>query len=92
MLRVCSSFGVSRLTHLLLRCLPLFQAKSNLQSCVNFRETAQVIAKVGFKMFLGITAEGQQSGAEDSRGERGRKFDAHRSRCISFLSSHPVAR
>jgi len=40
-----------------------FLAKSNLQSCVNFRETAQVIAKVGFKMFLGITADGQSQRA-----------------------------
>lgn len=39
------------------RLVDEFLAKSNLQSCVNFRETAQVIAKVAFKMFLGITAE-----------------------------------
>lgn len=43
---------------LLVCCVVCAQAKSNLQSCVNFRETAQVIAKVAFKMFLGITAEG----------------------------------
>jgi len=32
-------------------------AKANISSCENFRETAQVIAKIGFKMFLGINAE-----------------------------------
>jgi hypothetical protein len=27
------------------------------QSCSNFRETAEMIGKVAFKMFLGVTAE-----------------------------------
>jgi hypothetical protein len=31
-------------------------AKSSVGSCADFRETAEVIAKVGFKMFLGVTA------------------------------------
>jgi len=31
-------------------------AKSSVGSCADFRETAEVIGKVGFKMFLGITA------------------------------------
>jgi hypothetical protein len=35
-------------------------AKAGTLSCANFRETANVIAKVAFKMFLGIAAEGQQ--------------------------------
>lgn len=39
------------------RLVDEFLAKSNLQSCVNFRETAQVVAKIGLKMFLGITAD-----------------------------------
>jgi len=39
------------------RLIDEFLAKSNTQSCSNFKETAQVIAKIGFKMFLGITAE-----------------------------------
>jgi len=39
------------------RLIEEFLAKSGVQSCNNFRETAQVIAKIGFKMFLGINAE-----------------------------------
>jgi len=39
------------------RLVDEFLARSNLQSCVNFRETAQVLAKVAFKMFLGVTAD-----------------------------------
>mmetsp|Transcript_24849 Transcript_24849/g.61005 ORF Transcript_24849/g.61005 Transcript_24849/m.61005 type:complete len:187 (+) Transcript_24849:202-762(+) len=31
-------------------------AKSNVGSCSDFRETAEVMAKVGFKMFLGVAA------------------------------------
>ena len=32
-------------------------AKAQIPSCSSFAETAEVISKVGFKMFLGITAE-----------------------------------
>ncbi|XP_011095333.1 trafficking protein particle complex subunit 3 isoform X2 [Sesamum indicum] len=38
------------------RLVDEFLAKSNVNRCVDFRETAEVIAKVGFKMFLGVTA------------------------------------
>ncbi|KAL0399275.1 UNVERIFIED_CONTAM: Trafficking protein particle complex subunit [Sesamum radiatum] len=38
------------------RLVDEFLAKSNVSRCVDFRETAEVIAKVGFKMFLGVTA------------------------------------
>lgn len=31
-------------------------AKANIGQCSDFRETAQTIAKVGFKMFLGVNA------------------------------------
>ncbi len=34
-----------------------FLAKSAVNNCSNFRETADVIAKVAFKMFLGIVPE-----------------------------------
>ena len=34
-----------------------FLAKSHIPHCQDFRETAENIAKVAFKMFLGITAE-----------------------------------
>eukprot|EP00808_Paulinella_micropora_P025739 g49542.t1 len=39
------------------RLIDEFLAKANINSCSNFRETSQVIAKVGFKMFLGLTAD-----------------------------------
>ncbi|KAJ0874259.1 putative transport protein particle (TRAPP) component [Helianthus annuus] len=39
-----------------IRLIDEFLAKSNVTRCVDFRETAEVIAKVGFKMFLGVTA------------------------------------
>lgn len=32
-------------------------AKSGINNCSNFKETADVIAKVAFRMFLGITPE-----------------------------------
>lgn len=37
------------------RLIEDFLARSNTGRCHDFRETADVIAKVGFKMFLGIT-------------------------------------
>ncbi|XP_042494785.1 trafficking protein particle complex subunit 3-like [Macadamia integrifolia] len=39
-----------------IRLIDEFLAKSGVSSCVDFKETAEVIAKVGFKMFLGVTA------------------------------------
>jgi len=44
------------------RCVDEFLAKADAQlslspSCQTLRETAEVIAKIGFKMFLGITAD-----------------------------------
>ncbi|PKA64081.1 hypothetical protein AXF42_Ash005093 [Apostasia shenzhenica] len=38
------------------RLIDEFLAKSNISRCVDFKETAEVIAKVGFKIFLGVTA------------------------------------
>lgn len=38
-----------------MRLIEDFLAKSNTGSCSNLRETAEVISKVGFKMFLNIT-------------------------------------
>ncbi|KAK3144255.1 hypothetical protein QOZ80_4AG0310630 [Eleusine coracana subsp. coracana] len=38
------------------RLVDEFLAKSNVSTCVDFKETANVIAKLGFKMFLGVTA------------------------------------
>ena len=39
------------------RLIDEFLAKAGVGSCSSFAETAEVIAKVGFKMFLGVTAE-----------------------------------
>ena len=39
------------------RLIDEFLAKAQVGQCGSFQETAEVIAKVGFKMFLGITAE-----------------------------------
>ncbi|GAB2216958.1 hypothetical protein Droror1_Dr00000111 [Drosera rotundifolia] len=38
------------------RLIDEFLAKSNVSRCVDFKETAEVIAKIGFKMFLGVSA------------------------------------
>lgn len=38
-----------------LRLIEEFLAKSNTGSCTNFRDTAEMISKVGFKIFLNIT-------------------------------------
>lgn len=37
------------------RLIDDFLAKSGLGKCTDFRDTAEVISKVGFRMFLGIT-------------------------------------
>lgn len=39
------------------RLIDEFLAKTQINSCQSFGDTAEVIAKVGFKMFLGINAE-----------------------------------
>ena len=39
------------------RLIDEFLAKAQVGQCGNFTDTAEVIAKVGFKMFLGITAD-----------------------------------
>jgi len=39
-----------------LRLIDEFLARSNLGRCKDLKETAEVIAKVGFKMFFGVTA------------------------------------
>lgn len=38
-----------------LRLIEDFLAKSNTPSCSNFRETAEVVSKVGFKIFMNVT-------------------------------------
>lgn len=40
-----------------LRLIDEFLAKSNIPRCRDFRETAEVVAKVGFRMFLGISPD-----------------------------------
>eukprot|EP00164_Ancoracysta_twista_P011443 GFYU01017629.1.p1 GENE.GFYU01017629.1~~GFYU01017629.1.p1 ORF type:complete len:197 (-),score=59.43 GFYU01017629.1:84-641(-) len=39
------------------RLIDEFLAKSNITRCSDFKETAEIIAKVGFKMFLGVIAD-----------------------------------
>jgi len=47
------------------RLIDEFLAKAQIGACGSFAETADVIAKVGFKMFLGVTAEvASASGSE----------------------------
>ena len=38
-----------------MRLIEDFLAKSNILECKNFRETADAIAKIGFKIFLNVT-------------------------------------
>ncbi|CAE7571178.1 trappc3 [Symbiodinium natans] len=40
-----------------LRLIDEFLAKSGVTACQDFRETAEVVAKVGLRMFLGVGAE-----------------------------------
>jgi len=40
-----------------LRLIDEFLAKSGVGRCADFKETAEVVAKVGFKMFLGVNAQ-----------------------------------
>lgn len=44
-------------SHIGVRLIDEFLAKSNLTSCSNFRDTGDVISKIAFKMFLGISPE-----------------------------------
>jgi hypothetical protein len=37
-----------------------FLAKASISQCSSFAETAEVISKVGFKMFLGVNVEVRQ--------------------------------
>ena len=39
------------------RLVDEFLAKSEIQACANFRDTADVIGKMAFKMYLGVPAE-----------------------------------
>jgi len=39
------------------RLIEEFLARSNIPRCHDFKDTAEVISKVGFKMFLGVTAQ-----------------------------------
>ncbi|GAA0138415.1 hypothetical protein LIER_00167 [Lithospermum erythrorhizon] len=60
-----------------IRLVDEFLAKSNVSRCVDFKETAEVIAKVGFKMFLGVTA---------SVGN----WDTEGSTCTMVLEDNPL--
>ncbi|RMY36898.1 hypothetical protein D0866_03614 [Hortaea werneckii] len=60
-----------------LRLIEEFLAKSNTGHCANFREVAEMISKVGFKMFLNVTPEiknwqGPPAGDEKAQGQGGK--------------------
>jgi len=60
------------------RIIEEFLARSGLGRCTDFRETAEVLTKVGFKMFLGITAQVQN-------------FDAAKNEFSLILDENPLA-
>ena len=39
------------------RLIDEFLSKTNISSCTNFKETSEIITKIAFKMFLGITPD-----------------------------------
>lgn len=47
-----------------MRLVDEFLAKSGVANCQDFKETAEVVAKVAFKMFLGINVDVSQWNAE----------------------------
>eukprot|EP01041_Mallomonas_annulata_P006306 gene6304-12762_t len=49
-----------------IRAIDEFLAKTGVSNCQNFRETAEIIAKVAFKMFLGVTADVSNWNAENT--------------------------
>lgn len=55
-----------------------FFARSGLAPCQDFRETAEVLARVAFKMFLGVRCET-------------RDFDGELNRCILLVHENPLA-
>jgi len=60
-----------------LRLIEEFLAKSNTGHCANFREVAEMISKVGFKMFLNVTPDiknwqGPPAGDEKAQGQGGK--------------------
>jgi len=61
-----------------LRLVDEFLAKSGVTGCQDFRETAEVVAKVGLRMFLGISAEVVQ-------------WNSERTACSLVLSENPLA-
>ncbi|GAB9471057.1 Trafficking protein particle complex subunit 3 [Globisporangium polare] len=49
-----------------IRLIDEFLAKSGVGNCSDFKETAEVIAKIAFKMFLGVNAEVAHWNAESN--------------------------
>ena len=39
------------------RLIDEFLSKTNISSCTNFKETSEIVTKIAFKMFLGITPD-----------------------------------
>mmetsp|Transcript_602 Transcript_602/g.1865 ORF Transcript_602/g.1865 Transcript_602/m.1865 type:complete len:189 (-) Transcript_602:136-702(-) len=61
-----------------LRIVDEFLAKSGVSGCQDFHETAEVVAKVGLRMFLGISADVIQ-------------WDNDRTACSLVFSENPLA-
>ncbi|KAF2721366.1 TRAPP I complex [Polychaeton citri CBS 116435] len=55
-----------------LRLIEDFLAKSNTGTCSNFRETAEVIAKIGFKIFLNVVPTIKWEGAAAATATEGK--------------------
>lgn len=49
-----------------IRLIDEFLAKSGVNGCHDFKDTAEVVAKVAFKMFLGVNAEVAHWNAENN--------------------------
>ncbi|OII75749.1 transport protein particle component BET3 [Cryptosporidium andersoni] len=60
-----------------IRLVDEFLAKSGISNCETFRDTAEVVACVGLKMFLGITAETKEWNNQETS-------------CILSLSENPL--
>ena len=75
------------------RLIDEFLAKAQVGQCGNFSETAEVIAKVGFKMFLGVTAEVRPPPSSVPRATSARSSLACRlaSRALRLRSLAPAA-
>ena len=75
-----------------IRIIDEFLAKSGVESCKDFSETVQSIAKIALKMFLGVNADISKQSAD---GSMLGKITAHNILRLSspslFFEEHPIA-